>query len=145
MAIALTAFHQLAPIRNLVENSLKHLQTKTKLPLENENALLQARKAGEAPPGAQLEHPFEKCKSCDEPLLTTDLAVAECKNGHRVLRCSLTFLPISGSYKRCRLCERPVMLLEEKHELEVQDSDRLVSALLNAWDVCAYCGGTYSA
>ncbi|CUS12521.1 unnamed protein product [Tuber aestivum] len=54
---------------------------------------------------------LEKCALCDQGMTWSDLRVAECSLGHRVSRCTLTFLPMKDYKltKECMVCKRTVL------------------------------------
>ncbi|RPB02392.1 hypothetical protein L873DRAFT_1673422 [Choiromyces venosus 120613-1] len=125
--IGILGLYNIRPVVELAQEAFLWLSTKVKVDVRREVEIsdrrisdLEVMERGEDD-GSGLQEirdkdkgftsRLEKCALCDQGMTWSDLRVAECSYGHRVSRCTLTFLPMKDYKltKECMVCKRTVL------------------------------------
>ncbi|KAJ5544470.1 Transcription factor IIIC zinc-finger [Penicillium sp. DV-2018c] len=92
-------------------------------------------------------HIYERCEVCDAGIGWPSIKFAQCANGHRWVRCGLSFLAIQrpGVSKYCSLCRTEALDEERVACVSGGKQGRTFNALFETFDICLHCAGKFQA
>ncbi|KAJ5138239.1 Transcription factor IIIC zinc-finger [Penicillium bovifimosum] len=139
-------------LRAHVQHALEHLALVTGADLSEEISKCKDRPS---PVPAKSEdqlngkggHIYERCEVCDAAIGWPSIEFAQCGNGHRWVRCGLSFLAIQqpGVSKYCSLCRMEALDEERVACVSGGKQGRTFNALFETFDVCSHCAAKFQA